>query len=192
MIRKRMALILAILLLLPSLAFAATVKYSTTGTVSGASFITYSVVNNVTVPNPPAPPAFVQKAFGTLTIKCKTTCNSMVGASLTITIHQTLPGAGSGTLTTASLVGVFTSSGGTIGVDWNGPVTITTVVNGKTYNTTYDPVDLFNVCHSGTCVAHLKVDISQSVPEPNAALLLRLGMLGLMGLVTVSRKMISA
>jgi hypothetical protein len=195
MTKKNLALMVATLLFVLSLSFAAKVKYSTTGSVSGASFITYTGVNNVTIPAPPAPPAFVQKAFGTLNIKCTTSsCNSMVGASLTVTIHETLPGNGSGTVTTASLVGVFTSSGGSIGIDWNGPVTITTSVGGMTYQTTYDPVDLFKVCASGTCNVHLMVDVSQQsfVPEPDAALLLRLGMLGLMGLVIVTRKMISA
>src|SRR2546425_10388757 len=44
MTRKRMALIVGIMLLLPSLAFAAKVEYSTSGTITGASFITFSGV----------------------------------------------------------------------------------------------------------------------------------------------------
>jgi len=78
--------------------------------------------------------------------------------------------------------------GGSLVLNWSGPVTI----SAGGFNTTYNPVTGGVVCSSGTCNVLLKVDIIQTVPEPAAELLLGLGTLGLMGLATVSGKMISA
>jgi hypothetical protein len=185
---KKMTLTAAILLLLPCMAFAVPVQYSTSGTVSGATFITYkpAPVTNVNVAPPPA--AF-NKPFGMLKIKCTTPTCPATGATLAVTISQTLPGIGTGNVS-ATLFGTFTNVGGNLTLTWSGPVTI----NKGGYKTTYNPITSGIVCSTGTCSVKLLVDITQivSVPEPNAELLLGLGMLGLMGLVTVSSKMISA
>ena len=192
MTKKKIALVAAMMLLLPGMAFATLVKYSTSGSVTGASFITYNGVNNRKVlVFPPTPK--LNRPFGTLKVRCKTpTCDSLPGASLSITITQSLPGAGTGTVS-ATLTATFTKkTGGGLALVWtSGPATI----KAGGWATIYTPVNISKTCPKGTCNIQLLVNISQvklPVPEPNAELLLGLGMLGLMGLATASSKMISA
>lgn len=182
---KKLTLIAAILLLVPCMAFAVPVQYSTTGFLTGASFITYKGVTNRLVNVVPS----LNKPFGMLQIRCKAASCPATGATLSVTINQSLPGVGTGN-TSATLSGTFTkTAGGTLTLVWSGPVTI----KAGGYATTYNPITSGVTCGKGTCNVKLLVDITQAklpVPEPNAELLLGLGMLGLMGFVTVSSKMI--
>lgn len=180
---KKMTLIAAILLLLPCMAFAVPVKYTTSGSVAGASFITYAGVNPAVTVSPG-----LNRPFGTLKVNCTAASCPAAGATLSVTIHQTLPGVGTGSVS-ATITGTFTNTGGgNLTLVWSGPVTI----SAGNFNTTYNPVTGGVVCSTGKCSVKLKVDIIQTVPEPTAELLLGLGTLGLMGLATASRKMISA
>lgn len=185
--KLKMGLVAATLLLLPCMAFATAVSYSTSGSVSGATFITYKgVTKNIPASKIPA----VNAPFGTLHIHCKSTCATAAGATLTVTITQTLPGPGNKTLT-ATLSGTFTkTSGGGLTLVWSGPA----IIKAGGFATIYTPTTLAGVCSHGNCTIHLKVAITQvalPLPEPNAELLLGLGTLGLIGLTTLSRKMIS-
>jgi len=184
---KKIVLAVAILLL-PSMAFATGVTYSTSGSLTGAGFITFKDSHkHIPASNIPA----LNQELGTLKVNCEDpTCNTLPGATLTVTITQTLPGDGMGS-TTATLHGSFThTSGGLLVLLWSGPVSIT--AGGVT--TVYNPgTSSGAVCTSGSCLVHLTADIVQTseVPEPSTGLLLGLGTLGLMGLATVSRKLIS-
>lgn len=184
---KKMVLAVAIMLL-PSMAFATGVTYSTSGTLTGASFMTYAG-SHKSIPGNQIPA--LNQELGDLKVNCdNATCNTLPGATLTVTISQTLPGSGMGN-TTATLHGSFThTSGGLLVLLWSGPVSIT--AGGVT--TVYNPgTSSGAVCTSGTCNVQLTVDIVQTseVPEPSSRLLLGLGTLGLMGLATASRKLIS-
>lgn len=184
---KKMVLVVAILLL-PSLAFATGVTYSTSGSLTGASFMTYAD-SHKHIPASQIPA--LNQELGTLKVSCEeASCNTLPGATLTVTISQTLPGSGMGS-TTATLHGAFThTSGGLLVLLWSGPVSIT--AGGIT--TVYNPgTSSGAVCTSGSCTVHLTVDVVQTsaVSEPSTGLLLGLGTLGLMGLVIASRKLIS-
>lgn len=184
---KKMGLGVAILLL-PGMAFATGVTYSTSGSLTGAGFITYQDSHkHIPAGDIPA----LNQELGTLKVHCEDpTCNTLPGATLTVTVSQTLPGDGMGTAT-ATLHGSFThTSGGLLVLLWSGPVSIT--AGGVT--TVYNPgTSSGAVCTSGSCLVHLTADIVQtsSVPEPSTGSLLGLGTLGLIGLATVSRKLIS-
>lgn len=189
MTKKKMVFVAAMLLLLPSIAFATAVTYSTSGSVS-VSFVTYKGLTNKHIPAPKIPDATAP--FGTLKIKCKSSSCPATGATLTVTIHQTLPSPGGTGTVTATLSGVFSKkAGGTLMVTWTSPPV---TINSGGVATTYTPLPASITCSSGTCSLKLLVSITQKklvTPEPTAQLLLGLGMLGLMGLATVSRKMIS-
>ena len=186
MTAKKMALVVA-MVLLPSLAFGSAVTYSTSGSVTGASFIVYQGVSSRHIPANQIPASNV--SFGKLKITCAAaSCTPAAGATLTVTISETLPGVGTGS-TSAALTGTFTqTSGGTLTLVWSGPVSIT--AGGVT--TIYTPVTTTVNCVHGLCDEPLRVNISQTtVPEPSTELLLGLGTLGLIGLATASRKLIS-
>jgi hypothetical protein len=184
MTAKKMVLVVA-MALLPSLAFGSAVTYSTSGSVTGASFIVYQGVSNRHIPANHIPASNV--SFGKLKITCAAaSCTPAAGATLTVTISEKLPGVGMGS-TSATLAGTFTTSGGTLTLVWSGPVSIT--AGGVT--TIYTPVTTTVNCVRGICDEPLRVNISQTttVPEPSAELLLGLGTLGLMGLAAASRKL---
>jgi hypothetical protein len=116
--------------------------------------------------------------------KCGTVPKCTTTDTLTITIVQTAPTGGSGNLT-ATVTGQVAFNSKTGQVSWN--FTGATVTIG---GVTYDALD-----GSGTKKLPGEIDAfifgPALVPEPNAQLLLGLGGLGLIGLATVSRKMIN-
>lgn len=180
---KRVVLLGTMLLLLPCLAFAGSVTYSTSGSVTTpGTGLTYNAVTTTTVtaPTTTAP-------LGSFSFNCTAmgSCLS-TGANLSITISQTMPGVGTAPLT-ATLTGiVLSSTNGLITINWSGSQTI--VAGGHV--TTYTP-ETTTVCTPtvANCSPNLYVGIK--VPEPNAQLLLGIGSLGLFGLAGVSRKMIN-
>lgn len=178
--------------LLPSVAFAASVTYSTspTQTVTAGSFTaTYHAQGSTTVNANPV----TTGGFGSLSVSCPTTCTTSGSTSFTVTISQTVPAPGGSTTVTASLSGTFVMNNGTVSISWNSPVAIhaagTTVI--------YTPLAGGGACTAPSCSFPLTVGVTYFqgtvfVPEPSAELLLGLGSLGLVGLATLSRKMISA
>lgn len=205
MTKMKMTLVLALFVLLSSFAFAATVKYQTcygataspcasTGTVSGGTLFTatYAASGLVTVLDPIAVNG-VNRNFGTVKVKCNGSCTGgSASTSFDVTISQSLPGVGHQKVT-ATLSGFFVLTNGIVSIVWNGPVAI----HAGGFTTIYSPIGGGGFCTGGSCSFALKVDISQVtgtvlLPEPSAELLLGLGSLGLVGLATLSRKMISA
>jgi len=182
MTAKKMVLVMP-MVLLPCLAFGGIVSYSTTGVVTGlgASFITYSGVS-ATVQVFAGP---TSHPFGALRITCTSGTCDLTGTKLTVTVAQIRPGPGMGSIT-ATLTGTVTPSGGTFTLAWNTGFSIPPIsYGGSTRSAT---------CRPGftPCSVPLQNFMYQHfVPEPSAALLLGLGTLGLMGLTTATRKLIS-
>ena|SRR5215469_5611887 len=209
--KKNILAVLILPLLLPSLSSATSVRYSTVGTITGTGFITYKQVTNKFVHSMPA----VMEPFGTLKIHCEHSSCLTTGATVAVTISQSIPGSGIGT-TSPVFTGTFTKSvGGAWTIVWSGAVTITA----GGFATTYTPITSSITCgkrnwtvprsakrvsedeqgddeddlesRGGPCSVKLLVDITQnkdSVPEPSTGFLLELGTLGLIGFVTASRK----
>jgi hypothetical protein len=164
------AVLLAALLLLPSLALAAPVTYTTMlSFVSGPVPMTFAGASGSSTITPFLGP------LGTFGFSCSGPCTGT--DTFTITINQTLPGIGTGHLT-ATLSGIvaFNSSG--TGTLVFGPATTitaggqTTIYTGVNASSTINLAPLFAVI---------------TVPEPTAELLLALGSIGLFGLAVVSR-----
>jgi hypothetical protein len=189
---KRLILLAAVAFLIPQLAVAATVTYSTTGVFSSSGTsasstmpLTFTGAPITTVTTPA-----LGSLIGTLAIGSFPSCPTIVCTSsdtLTITISQTVPSVGTGTVT-ASVSGVVTfhQTHGT--VSWS----FVPVTNGiaNIGGVIYVANPGSTTTSTGTITADIFGPIF--VPEPNAMLLLGLGTLGLMGLAMVSRKMIQA
>ncbi len=187
MTKLKVTLLIASFVGLASFAFAAPVTYKTTSVTTSAGLFTavYKGVSSATV----NPPAFAA-AFGTLKVTCPAPCTGSATTNFTITITQSAPGSGSGN-SKATLTGTFSMKNGTVSIAFTGPV----VIHAGGVTTIYTPLSNGGLC-TAPCNFSLKVQITQFpgtvfVPEPSAELLLGLGSLGLMGLATLSRKMIS-
>lgn len=186
MTKLKMTLLLALFVALSSFAFAVPVTYSTNSVTVSAGLFTakYTGVTNVTA----TPPVIAN--FGTLKITCPSPCTGSATTNFTITITQSNPGSGSGNVK-ATISGTFTLSHGTVSVAFGNPV----FIHAGAVTTMYTPLSNGGPC-TAPCTFHLQVLITQVpgtvfLPEPSAALLLGLGGFGLMGLATLSRKMIS-
>src|SRR5215472_14641053 len=103
-----MVLVVA-MVLLPCLAFGASVSYSTSISVTGpaASFITATGVSRG-----PSNPPFFTNTFATLSNMCPSSGCDLTGtlATFTITFLQTLPAPGRGHIGPGTLTGTFFSS----------------------------------------------------------------------------------
>jgi hypothetical protein len=188
---KRLVLLAATALLLPCLATAGTVSFSTTGTFgngtstsgvfTGLSFVGASWTNLNA-----GPPLGNNISFGEFHFtKCTGTCSG--SDSFTLHIDQTAPTSGGGDLD-ATVSGSVTASHGSLFLT----LTKATVSIGKVIYT-FPIGESINVGHPGKKFAQtsLNGNVLNPVAEPNASLLLGLGTVGLMGLTLVSRKMLT-
>jgi hypothetical protein len=168
---NRMVLLAATVLLLPCLAMASTVTFSTTGTFSNPSLFPISFTG---VTNQSTPGGFV--SFGTFSVgTCAGTCAGH--ETFTLTINQTAPKVGSGNID-VTLNGSVVGSSSHIKLTFK---TATVLVGGTTYSIPFHESITF-----GSNATTLNGNVVAS--EPNAQLLLGLGTLGLVGLTLVSRK----
>lgn len=204
MTKLKLTLLLALFVALSSSAFAASVTYqtcfgptaspcATSGTVTSSPPL-FSATYHAQAATTVTPPT--TSGFGTLTITCPGACNGgPATASFVVTIVQSMPPSGTHKVT-ASLSGTFIMKNGSVAVVFNGPVAI----HAGGVTTIYAPLPGGGSCSVSSpphsCTFNLRVLITQVpgtvfLPEPSAELLLGLGGLGLMGLATLSRKMIS-
>ncbi len=171
---KRMVLLAATVLLLPCLAMASTVTFSTSGTFSSPSLFPISftgVTNESTLGG--------NVSFGTFSVgSCAGTCTGH--ETFTLTIDQTAPKVGSGNID-VTLKGSVVGSSSHIQLTFK---TATVQVGGTTYN-----IPFHESINFGSNMTTLNGSVVAA--EPNAQLLLGLGTLGLMALTLVSRKVIT-
>jgi hypothetical protein len=178
---------IAAALLVPQLALAGTVTYTTSGTFSssgtsssGKMPVTFiGTSQTVTTPD-------LNALLGSFSVGTFGTCHNAICTKtdkLTLTIVQTAPSGGSGTLkATVSGLVIFNQTAGT--VTWSfDPLHTTVVINGVTYAGLPGTTALSNDVRA--------IIVGPGVPEPQAGLLLGLGSVGLMGLAFASRKMIN-
>ena len=178
---KNVLLLAAVTLLVPSLAVAGTVTYTTTGTFTSSGTSTSALMavtftgTTQTVNTPELSAVLGSFTHGSFD-KCKSKGFCTTTDKFTLTITQG-PGKGNLDATVTGLV-AFNSKSGQITWVFD---TLSVNINGVTY-----------VGYPGNTAAGPTVygGVSGSVPEPNAQLLLGLGSVGLMGLAFASRKMI--
>ena len=175
---KRVVLLAAFALLVPCLAMANTVSFSTSDTFSNPGLFPITFMGN-SLPN------FVggDIAFGMFDVSACPLGKTCSGTeTFTLTITETSPISA-----TADLMGTIT---GTVLHNGHTSLTITfapstVMIGGTAYGF---PVPTHSINFSFTT---LNGNVSfPPVPEPTAGFLLGMGALGLMGLTTVSRKMI--
>src|ERR1035437_5337101 len=173
MIKK--VVLLAALLLLPSLALASPVTYTTAGSVMGSVPITFTPTSQ-SVPFTP-----FLSPIGSFAFNCS---GSWAGSdTFTITLTQSVPGSGTGAMT-ATLTGIVAFNANGTGALTFGSATVITAAG---FATTYTGQSFLLTSN----YVPLLAEITQvHVPEPNAELLLGLGTFGLLGLAMFSRKKI--
>lgn len=182
MTKSPLLLAAAVAFLVPQLAVAGSVTYTTSGQFSSSGSATSSILpvtfnsTSQTIATPDA-----AALFGTFTLgkfaKCKKGKFCTTSDDLTLKISQS--GGGNGNLT-ASVTGVVAFNSSTGALTWVFS-TASVTINGVTY-----------VGYPGNSALGLQilglVSGTPGVPEPNAQLLLGLGTMGLMGLASLSRK----
>ena len=192
---KKILSIAALAMLLPTMALAGNVSFTTTGSFSGplpAGTLTFT---GVTVTNQSAFPLLLT-SFGVIDVAKQCTasnsvCKGTAQENFTLTIHQTVPSAGSGNLT-ATITGVVAYNP-ILGL-YNIVFTqATTSINGVQYI-----VAAGNFFCSNPSKPSCQIDLPGIVinaigaPEPTSELMLGLGALGLLGFATFSRKIYSS
>jgi hypothetical protein len=183
---KKLLMLAAATFLLSSLALAVTVDYSTTGVFSstgtgssGTLPVTFTGVSStsVTTTDPTA-------SLGSFTITTPKKCMTSVCQytdTLTITITQTAPNSGTGTLK-ATVTGTFVVKIDEGVVTWSFTGLGFTDIDGILY--------IGEDSNSSNGSTGSVTGEITTAPEPNAKLLLGLGSFAMMGLATISRKMI--
>ena len=187
---KRMVLLAALVSLLPCLAMAGTLSWTTTGTFGSTLTNTSGnyplVFTGASCSSPPAGACdgFVQ--FGSFKLGSCATAKCNGGDTLTLHIEQFLPNSGGKDLEATLSGTVFKRGKSTLVIDFS---KIVVSIGSVVYSLPAKHLTLNGTNVNGG-VTTLQGNIS--VAEPNARLLLGLGTVGLMALTLVSRKMITS
>jgi len=174
---RRIVLLAAFALLIPCLAMAGDISFSTTGTFSNPSLfpITFTPVS---VTN------FVggNLSFGLFTVSACPAAKCSGSETFTLQISQTSPTAG-----TADLVGTIS---GSVFHDGFTDLTISFASNTMLIGGTLYKIPFMHSINFQFTTLNGAVGPNGAMPEPSAKFLLGMGALGLMGMATLSRKMI--
>jgi hypothetical protein len=175
---RRVVLLAAFALLVPCLTMASSVSFTTSDTFSNPGLFPITFTGNMLT-------NFVggNIAFGMFDVSACPVAKCMGTETFTLTITETSPISA-----TMDLVGTIT---GTVLHNGHTSLTITfspssVMIGGTEYGF---PVPTHSINFSFTTL-NGTVSFPSNVPEPSARFLLEMGALGLMGLATVSRKMI--
>jgi PEP-CTERM motif len=174
---KKFVLLVAFAVLVPCLAMAGTVSFSTTGTLSNPSLFPLTFTgNSVTFTGG-------NIAFGMFNVSDCPVAECKGTETFTLKISETSP-----MTATADLVGTIT---GEVFKDGFTSLTITFMTNTVTIGSTTYSIPFMHSINFSFTTLNGTVTFPHDVPEPSAGFLLGMGALGLMGLATVSRKVIS-
>jgi hypothetical protein len=174
---RRGVLLLAFALLVPCLAMAGTVSFSTSGTFSNPSLFPITFMpNTVTFTGG-------NIAFGMFNVSDCPVAKCAGTETFTLKISETSPMSA-----TVDLVGTIT---GEVLKDGFTSLTISFTPNMVSIGTTVYTIPFMHSINFSFTTLNGNVMFPSVTPEPNAGFLLGLGALGLVGLTTVSRKMIS-
>jgi len=175
---RRIVLLVAFAVLVPCFAMAGGIGFSTAGTFSNPSLFPITFA-------PTSASSFVggNIAFGMFDVSACPAAKCSGTETFTLTITQTSPSAG-----TADLVGTIS---GEVLSDGFTLLKLTFTSATMTIGTTIYNIPFIHSINFFVTTLNGTVGPNNSLPEPSAQLLLGIGVLGLMGLVTVSRKMIS-
>jgi PEP-CTERM motif len=176
---RRIVLAVAFAVLVPCLAMAGGVSFTTSGTFSNTTLFPISFTGT-TVTNFSGSSNL---SFGSFNVgKCPV--SSCTGSeTFTLTIAESSPISGTATL--SGTISGTVLKGGNNNLVLN--FTTATVTIGSTMYSIMFPHSL----NFGSTTLNGKIGPGTSVPEPSAQFLLGMGALGLMGLTTVSRKRIN-
>jgi hypothetical protein len=174
---RRIAMLVAFAALLPCLALAGGVSFSTSGALSNPSLfpITFSGTSATN---------FVggNLAFGLFDVSACPVSRCKGSETFTLTVTQTSPVSGM-----ADLVGTISGE-----VLKNGftDLTLTFTADKMTIGSNVYNIPFMHSINFSFTTLNGSVTVPGEMPEPSAGFLLGIGALGLMGLATVSRKMI--
>jgi len=175
---RRIVLLVAFALSIPSLAMAHSVSFTTTGTLSNPSLFPLTFTGN-SVTN------FVggDLSFGLFNVTACAAAKCSGSETFTLQISQTFPAVG-----TADLVGTITGS-----VLHNGftHLTLKFTSSQMLIGTTLYTIPFMHSINFSVTTLNGRAVPLEGIPEPSAEFLLGMSALGLMGLATVSRKMIN-
>jgi hypothetical protein len=178
---RRIVLLVAFALLIPSLAMAGNISFSTTGTFSNPSLLPMNLLPITFTPT--SITAFVggNLAFGVFDVSACPVAKCSGSETFTLQISQTSPTSG-----TEDLVGTISGEVFHNGVtDLKLTFTTATVIIGATSYT----IPFAQSINFSFTTLNGQVGPT-AIPEPSAEFLLGMGALGLVGLATVSRKII--
>ena len=180
---RKIVLLAAFALLIPGLAMAGNISFSTTGTFSSSGTSNSSLFPITFTPASVTNFVGGDLSFGLFTVSACAAAKCSGTETFTLAITETSPVSA-----TMDLVGTIT---GTVLHNGHTSLTITfspaSVMIGSTLYSF--PVPTHSINFSFTTL-NGNVSFPTATPEPTAGFLLRMGALGLMGLATVSRKMI--
>jgi len=175
---KRAVLLIAFAVLIPSLAMAGGVSFSTAGTFSNPSLFPITFT-----PNSATDFVGGNIAFGMFNVSACPVAECKGSETFTLKITETSPVSGTADLV-GTISGMVLKSGFTdLTISFT---TATVTIGSNVYNIPF----MHSINFSFTTL-NGAVSVPGEMPEPSAAFLLGMGALGLMGLATVSRKMIS-
>lgn len=182
---RRMVLFAAFAYIVPCLATAGTVSFTTTGTFSNPGLFPITFTGESYTNVNADPPLGNNLLFGTFTLSptfTPITCKTTASETFTLHIDQTSPSPGSGNLD-ATLSGTVTKKGSHLTLTF---VAASLTIGKISYSIPF-PSETINFKTTTT----LNGTVLNPVAEPSARLLLGLGALSLMGLTLAQRKMIN-